>query len=347
MAAFPVISPFELLRQVLSGDLGERLPISLWKHHPYADRDPVSLAEAETSFHREFDHDLMKITFHGRYPVVDWGCVAVYDGRISGSTTCESCSVNSVSDWETLEPVDVNSGEFGKQLRAVELISRYAHNRVPTAATVFDPAMVADKLCCNRLLDYASEAPERLKIALQMITGVMVEFGRACLEIGCDGLFIASQHSTSSVSDAFFREFVLPYLSELISKLRSRTRMLLVHLHSVGPSDEVRLAEVSRIFGIDALNWDAQGSGPGLKEGKRISRRSVMGGIDQDGLLRTGTHDQVASGVISAIRNAGLRSLVVAPGCVIPIDVPSENIHSALSIVRSIDPYSKEWSPFE
>jgi uroporphyrinogen decarboxylase len=341
------MSKFNLLKQTFLGNLGESIPISIWKHHPEKDRTPEGLAAEEIAFHRQFDHDLLKVSFHGRYPVVDWGCEVVYDGAISGSTTCERCVVQEASDWEVLEPLDVNSGELGQQVRAIELIQKYAHDKVPTMATVFDPSMVADKLSEIPLTDYMDENPDVLETVLEMITNVMIDFARATLEAGADGIFIATQHSThSSVTDDQYKKFVFPFDSKLISKLQGKAKFLVMHLHAREENEKIRFEKISNMPGLDALNWEDQSADLTLSDGKKLSRKTVMGGIDHNGVFRTGTSDEAEEQVLEAVREAGLRRLVVAPGCVITVDTPMENIETVVKSIRSITPWAKEWEDF-
>ncbi|MFX0106722.1 MAG: uroporphyrinogen decarboxylase family protein [Candidatus Hodarchaeota archaeon] len=341
------MSKFDLLKETFLGNLGERIPMSLWKHHPERDRTPQGLAEEEVSFHRQFNHDLLKISFHGRYPVVDWGCEVVYDGAISGSTTCESCVVKQASDWEVLEPLDVNDGEFGLQIEAVELIHKYAQDKVPTMATVFDPLMVADKLSEQDLVDYMEGSPDVLETTLEMITKVMVDFARATLEAGADGIFLASQHSTySSVTDEHYKRFVFPFDKELISKLRGIAKFIVMHLHAREKEEQIRFDKISAAPGLDAINWEDQSADLTMAEAKRRSRKAVLGGIDHNGVFRTGTPEETEDQVLGALREAGLKRVVVAPGCVITIDTPSENIQAVADAVRSISPWSAEWEAY-
>jgi uroporphyrinogen decarboxylase len=341
------MSKFDLLKQTFLGNLGESIPISVWKHHPEIDRTPEGLSGEEIAFHKRFNHDLLKVSFHGRYPVVDWGCEVIYDGAISGSTTCEKCVVQEVSDWEVLEPLDVNSGEFGQQVRAIELIQQYAQDKVPTMATVFDPPMVADKLSNRSLTDYMDESPEVLETVLEMITDVMIDFARATLEAGADGLFIATQHSTqSSVTDNQYKKFVYPFDSRLIAKLRGKAKFMVMHLHAREENEQIRFEKIANTPGIDALNWEDQSADLTLSDGKKQSRKAVMGGIDHNGIFRTGVPEEAEEQVLQAIHEAGLKRLIVAPGCVVTVDTPMENIQAVVDAVHSIAPWKKEWEAF-
>ncbi|TFF92169.1 hypothetical protein EU545_01780 [Candidatus Thorarchaeota archaeon] len=337
------MSKFELLRETFLGNQSEKVPVSLWKHHPEVDQTSEGLAQAEIAFHKRFDHDLMKISFSGHYACIDFGCQAVYDGRTTGSTTLTQAAVQSVADWETLEPVDVNEGEFGRQVRAVEIINEYAADRVPTMATIFDPTMVADKICGKEFPHYAENHPEVLRGALELITDVMVGFARATLDAGANGLFLASQHSThASVTDELYREFVYPYDKKLISKVRGKADFIILHLHAREDNERIRFDKIAKTRGVDGINWEDQTSALSLAEGKKISRKAVLGGIDHNGIFRSGSAEEAEKQVLEAVQKAGPKRLIVAPGCVITIDTPPENIQAVVDAVRSVDPFEGE-----
>jgi uroporphyrinogen decarboxylase len=337
------MSKFDLLKETLLGNLGEQLPISLWKHHPEVDRSPEELAQAEIAFHKLVDHDLLKISFFGHFPCIDFGCTAEYDGAPTGSTTLTSAAINDVSDWETLEPLDVNAGELGNQLRAVELIRKYAQDKVPTMATVFDPSMVADKISDKQLTRYADEHPEVLKEALELITDVTIDFARAAIDAGADGIFLASQHSThSSVTDEQYQKFVYPYDVKFISRLRGKAKFIIMHLHAREDNEEIRFDKIAKTPGIDGINWEDQTSALSLVEGKKQFRGTALGGIDHNGVFRTGSTDEATEQVLKAVKEAGPNRLIVAPGCVVTVDTPQENLLAVRDAIRSFDLFENE-----
>jgi len=337
------MNKFDLIKETFLGNLQERIPFSVWKHHPEIDRKPEGLAEAEIEFHKKLDHDLLKISFFGHYPCIDFGCTAEYDGEITGSTSATSFPIHDTSGWEILEPVDVNTGEFGNQIRAVELIKEYAHGKVPTMATIFDAPMIADRLCGRELVKYLDESPEIVDSALDLITDVMIDFARAALDAGADGLFIASQHSTySSISDEYYNNYIYPFDLKLISRLHRKSKFIIMHLHAREENEEIRFKTIAHTPGISGVNWEDQSSALSLAEGKKQARVAVLGGLDHNGILRTGTPDDAKDQVIKAVEEAGLKRLIVAPGCVVTVDTPPENLIAVRDAVRSIDPYEEE-----
>ncbi len=338
-----IMSKFDLLKETLLGNLGEQIPISLWKHHPDVDRNPEELAEAEIAFHKLLNHDILKISFFGHFPCVDFGCTAVYDGATTGSTTLTSAAINEVSDWETLEPLDVNAGELGNQIRAVELIHKYAQDKVPTMATVFDPSMIADKISDKNLIKYADEHPDVLKSALDLITDVTIDFASATIDAGADGIFLASQHSTqSSIPDELYKEFVYPYDLKFISRLRGKAKFIFMHLHAREDNEEIRFDKIAKTLGIDGVNWEDQSSALSLSAGKKKFRGAVLGGIDHNGIFRTGNPEEAQEQVLKAVKEAGPKRLIVAPGCVVTVDTPQENILAVKDAVRSFNMFEGE-----
>jgi len=95
----------EILLDTFKGQNSDQTLYSLWKHFPYDDRDPEKLAQTHVRFYNRHGFDLMKISPHGRYPVVDFGCKVdeEYD-PITGSTRCKECTMKTPQDWEILEP---------------------------------------------------------------------------------------------------------------------------------------------------------------------------------------------------------------------------------------------------
>ncbi|MBE0525571.1 MAG: hypothetical protein IH631_01420, partial [Candidatus Thorarchaeota archaeon] len=178
---------------------------------------------------------------------------------------------------------------------------------------------------------------------LDLITDVMIDFARATIEAGADGLFLASQHSTySSISDEHYKEFIYPYDLKLISRLRGKAKFIMIHLHAREENEEIRFDKIAKTPGVDGINWEDQSSALSLKEGKKLARVTALGGIDHNGILRTGTPDDAKEQVLKAVKDAGFKRLIVAPGCVVTVDTPPENLVAVRDAVREIDPYSDE-----
>jgi uroporphyrinogen-III decarboxylase len=115
-----------------------------------------------------------------------------------------------------------------------------------------------------------------------------------------------------------------------------------MHLHAREDNEEIRFDKIAQTIGLDAINWEDQTSSLSLKEGRKRSRKTVLGGIDHNGVFRTGTPDEAKEQVLHAVDDAGYKKLIVAPGCVITVDTPVENIQAVTDAIRAIDPFANE-----
>jgi uroporphyrinogen decarboxylase len=324
----------EILLDTLKGQNTEHTLFSLWKHFPYDDRDPKKLAETHVKFYNQHGFDLMKISPHGRYPVVDFGCKVdeEYD-TITGSTRCKECTIKSLQDWENLEPVDTSEGEFGNQLLTV----KYIHKELeilPKMMTVFSPLMVASKMDTN-LVKNLREKPDIMIEALHILQEVMLEFALSSLDEGAEGIFLASQHlrKTELNWDEVGR-FEISFLKKILSKLEKKAEFTVLHVHG----QEIYFKEVSELLEVDALNWHDQLTWPSMSESALLFDKGLLAGIDETKTLVDGEAPNIVKNIQNAIKvsEENERRIIISPGCVIPITASDKSIETISNIFKSL-----------
>src|SRR5262245_58460705 len=69
-----------------------------------------------------------------------------------------------------------------------------------------------------------------------------------------------------------------------------------------------------------------RGSGPSLAEARTTVTGALAGGVDQWKALRDGTPEQAVAQTEDALAQTGGRGLLVAAGCVLPMDTPDPNV---------------------
>lgn len=324
----------EILLNTFKGQNSEHTLFSLWKHFPYDDRDPVKLAKTHIDFYNRHNFDLMKISPHGRYPVVDFGCQVdeEYD-PITGSTQCKECSMKTLQDWEALEPVDINEGDFGKQLKAVKLINKELEN-LPKMMTVFSPLMVASKMD-ECLIKNLREKPETLIDSLQTLHEVMVEFAFSSLDEGAEGIFLASQHlRKTELNWEEVRRFEISFLRKIVNQLKKRADFIVLHVHG----QEIYFQEVAEQLNVDALNWHDQLTWPSMDEAVKIFDKGLLAGIDETQTLVEGNIQKITNNIQSAIKvsKENDRRIIISPGCVIPVTASEKSIGIISNIFKNM-----------
>jgi uroporphyrinogen decarboxylase len=295
--------------------------------------DPIKLADTHVKFYNRHDFDLMKISPHGRYPVIDFGCKVdeEYD-TITGSTRCKECTIKSIQDWEILEPVDVSEGEFGKQLETVKLIHRELEI-LPKMMTVFSPLMVASKMD-NNLVKNLRDKPEIMLEALHTLQETMVEFALASLDEGAEGIFLASQHlrKTELAWDEVGR-FEISFLKKILKQLHNKAEFTVLHVHG----QEIKFKEAAEQLDVDALNWHDQLTWPSMNEAASIFNKGLLAGIDETETLVEGDIQQITKNIQNAIKvsEENERRIVIAPGCVVPITASESSIEAISNVFKN------------
>ena len=88
-------------------------------------------------------------------------------------------------------------------------------------------------------------------------------------------------------------------------------------------------------YPVPAINWADQAAGPSIREVAGWVKSALCGGIDNLGKLVTGTTEQVKAQVADAIRQAGSRPIMIAPGCTFdPQRVPQANLEAMAEAAR-------------
>jgi uroporphyrinogen decarboxylase len=82
-----------------------------------------------------------------------------------------------------------------------------------------------------------------------------------------------------------------------------------------------------------ALSWHDRRFGPSLANVRQGQTRPVAGGIDEETIVGATARDVTAQ-VADTLQTNDHRGLVLAPGCVIPVATPPENIRAALEAAK-------------
>jgi uroporphyrinogen decarboxylase len=79
-----------------------------------------------------------------------------------------------------------------------------------------------------------------------------------------------------------------------------------------------------------AVNWAATKHNPGLAEGRRLFQRTVVGGMDDRGVIAFGSEDEIYGAVRALVAEVGTRGFIVGADCTVPTDIPIGNIRTAV-----------------
>lgn len=325
----------EILKRTQQGDILEPTPFAMWRHFPEDDLYADRLAKKQLEYLDKFDSLVMKVSPNGRYCVVDWGCEIAFDKkRMSGSAYCTKYRINTIDDWITLEELDVTQGMFGEQLKALELISNGMKNQTPFVETIFNPLMVASKLTEKKdlIIQSIKENPKTFHEGLKVITKVMTDFARISIENGAVGIFLATQEATYDLlTEKEFKEFGMNYDLDLLNDIKGKTDFNMVHIHG----DNIMFDYIAKNYPVEALNWHDQLTAPSIAEASKIFDGILMGGIEEKEFLLKATDEELTSKIQEVIDSVNGQRLIIAPGCVIPINILDEKVKVIINYLDS------------
>jgi len=320
------LSKIETIKALQSGEVLKPTPFAVWQHFPVDDLYADKLAEKQLEYLKKFDSLVMKVSPNGRYCVVDWGCEIAFDeNKMSGSAYCTNYRIKTIDDWSTLEELDVNQGMFGEQLQALKLINKGMEIQTPFVETVFNPLMVAAKMVETRELFVQSlrENPKVFHDGMKTITKVMTEFSKTSIENGAAGIFLATQEATSDLlTEEEYKEFSMNYDLDLLKAIERKAEFNIVHIHG----DNIMFDLIAKNYPIQALNWHDQLTAPTIGEAFKKFKGILMGGIEEKEFLLKASNEELLSKLQEVIESVNGQRVIIAPGCVIPINVPDEKV---------------------
>ncbi len=326
------MTPRERLHAAIAGTALDHPPEALWRHFPEEDQTASGLAEATIAWQERFGCDLVKFMPPGDYPIIDWGGASEYRGARAGTRTTTRFPVADLTDWTTLRPLNVHQGFNAVVLEALASTRARLDPAVPLFQTIFSPLTIAMKLSNGRAIADLRAEPAAMHAALRVITEVTTAMLRASVEAGADGIFFATQCADERVMTLEeYQTFGLFYDLEVLHSVRPDT-MILLHLHGERPMFALQAHYPAAI-----VNWHDRHAGPSLADGQRQSGRCVAGGLNER-TIADRTAGDIAAEAQDALAATGGRRHLLAPGCVIPIDTPEENILAAIAAARHFTP---------
>ena len=321
---------FELIKKAFKAEPTETVPYAIWKHFPEFDKTPEGLLKAQMDFQKKFDSDIMKISISGRAFASDFGAeLGGYD-PVSGSRIGVKYPIEELEDWGNIKNIDIESGEFGNQIKAMKFIQQEVDGKIPTMMTVFSPLMVASQIDPNIILHYRKD-PQLIKEQFKIIITAMTDFTKASLEAGANGIFLATQHFNNRLTNEERLELAFNPMKSLIKKTVKKNNFLVLHLHGDNPD-----YELATKLPIDAINWHDQQTTPNLSEARQIFKGGLLGSLNAESWKDISDPAELEAVISSVYTNFKGSGLIIAPGCVIPQFVSDPLIEVAVKTIQNL-----------
>jgi uroporphyrinogen decarboxylase len=333
------MNKIERVTAVLEGRRPDRPPVSFWYHFAADCVAGPRAVEAHVEHVETYDLDFLKIMDDNRYPRT-----ATSSGVIAGA-----------GDLQRLSVLRGDEDSFGRQLELIGVLANRYAGKLRMATTVFNawstlrqmtvpdtgahgPPVMETKAdprdaAMSRLL---REAPGALARALEVVAESTANFVRHCLAAGADGVYLSVRDDWVDALEngaGTYDRLVRPGDLKILAAAQGGTFNI---LHVCGKAmDFKRFAA----YPVQVLSWADRSAGPAIAEVAPSLRPAICAGLDNLVTMPTGTPDDCAQEVADAIRQAGPRPILVAPGCTFdPAAVPAENLQA---IRRAVEQAAK------
>ena len=285
--------------------------------------------EAMLAFQKEFDWDFLKVNPRADYHIEDWGFRHEWSHDEFKKHIKTDFPVRTVEDWAEIKPHDPTAPALAEHLEVVSAIRKKSDRELPILMTLFSPLAVAGRMVKDRsiLVEHIRTAPEQVKKGLRAITDTFVPFASDLRNAGADGLFFATLEwaSADMLTWDEYERFSVPYDLEVIRAAESDAINL---LHVCSGNNY--LEELAGIDGYNAsmYNWDScDSTNLQLDRAMEILEGKVLvGGVDHNGWLLHESPEEIAYLVDRLKDRHSRRRLIIGPGCVVPPEVPKENL---------------------
>lgn len=325
----PRMTQIERVNAVLAGQKPDRPPFSFWYHFPPDRAAGTGAVRAHLDLLNRYEMDVLKVMNDNLYP---------HSGRIAR-----------VEDLASLVPLKGDEGGFGEQLAVLSALRTAIGTRVYMPTTVFNTWMVLRLLIKPPTmhmppnLDAAADAPSRwirqayredpelVVRALEIIGANLARFAANCVAAGADGIFLSVRDDWVDTpgTPGLYDRLVRPTDKAILAAVKNAPFNV---LHVCGRALNFR---VFAEYTVSVLNWADRAAGPSIRDVAPWAKPALWGGVDNLGTLLTGAPQQVREEVVDALRQAGKRPIMIAPGCTFdPVRVPLANLDVLGDAVR-------------
>lgn len=300
----------------------DRVPVGFWHHFcDYAELD-TGLTNPEAFEKNVLGHKRSKEI--GEPDVVKIMTDSVMTIPVDVS------KIEKSSDLRSLEPISLHSDYVKKSLELVCRVRDIYGPDVPIFTTGFTPLFPLRRVMTvgdmyhrdeSRFLSYMQEDPESVSCALDILGQRIAEIHKLLVtESGIDGIYVAVNNRSHFLDDDVYRAYVAPHEKAVLEAANKVSKVNLLHI--CGYAGMTNNLELYRDYPAPAVNWSVTAEGYTLGQGKKFfGGKAVIGGFEQQGVLYTGTKEEVEKRTFELLDEAGQLGVMLGADCTVPGDI--------------------------
>ncbi len=259
--------------------------------------------------------DFVKIQYENRFPVVT--------------------EIKRPKDWAKMPFYGADF--YADQINIAKALVDAAGKDAFVLMTLYSPFMCAGHSVGKAILaEHLRENPSQVRKGIEIVADSLMTFVKGCIDVGIDGFYHSTQGGETHRFEGvpIFDECIRPYDLALMEEIERSCVFNILHVcdYEGGYTDlspfvdyPGHVVNVNPNIGAETL------SGQQVVE---MFGRPFMGGLDRQGVIATGTKDEIKAEVNSVCRQAP-SNFILGADCTLPGDIDWENIKIAIETAHS------------
>jgi len=303
-----MMNKIDRIRAVVNGKKPDRVPASFWYHFPPKGKvRGKESVKAHLDFYRKSGIDFLKIMNEHPYQV--------------------NLDIENPADWRKIKPAPMTSEFFQSHLDEIKMITDELKGDCLTTTTIFNPYSSGNHASGKLVTEHLNADPKSVSIGLKTIAESLAQFALACIEAGSDGIYFAAQGGEADrFEEDIFLEFIKPHDLTVLNAVKEQGELNITHICG----DNVRLHLYANYPG-DVINWaSTEKHNIPLKAGKKLFDRTILGGMDNNGVIINGPVGDIQQSVFDIIEEFGDERLIIGADCTLPSDINVDHIRAVI-----------------
>ncbi len=300
------MNKIERVRAALVGAEVDRVPASFWFHFtPDKARGEASV-KAHLDYYRESGVDFLKVMNEHPYQA--------------------NVSIETPVDWTRVRPAPLGAPFYQKQLDEIKRIVDELQGECLVITTIFGPFASGNHAGNRMVAEHLKADPESVNQGLAAIADSLAEFAVACVDAGASGIYYSAQGGEEDrFTEEEFLRYIKPHDLTVLDAVKDHGEFHLLHICK----DRIRLQAYADYPG-HAVNWAATKNNLSLTEGRELFKRTIVGGMDDRGIMVNGSPEEIQAAAREVIADFGATGFILGADCTLPTDIPVDNIRTAV-----------------
>ncbi|MCF0150772.1 MAG: hypothetical protein HUJ80_05115 [Firmicutes bacterium] len=243
---------------------------------------------------------------------------------------CEN--VKCAADLRNITPPKKGSAWFEKTRELTcKVLEIYQDSDAPKFVTGFSPMMIlrigisgfdlGQAVTRSNLELFLEEDPDAVLCALDNIGESVMQLNEMLIkECGADGIYMSVNNQANYLPDEMYRKYIAPGEKKMLAHMNTLSDMNLLHI--CGYHGKSNNLELYADYEMPGINWAVYADRMTLADGKKFfGGKPVFGGFSQDGVIYTGTKDEVQREVWKILDEAGQVGIMIGDDCTVPNDI--------------------------